>query len=94
MSATMAQDDHKLMSTPVSVSDGLKRADSRTWFVLMLAGAAAVAIVVAVNLFVEKPKVRWPTSPTQAPPPAAAPASDDEPRTYDVAPPSAVPSKD
>ncbi len=89
----MAQDDHKLISTPVSVSDGFKRADSRTWFVLMVAAAAAVAIVVAINFFVDKPKVRWPTSPTQAPPPAAAPASD-EPRTYDVAPPSAVPSKD
>jgi hypothetical protein len=89
----MAQDEHKLMSTPVSVSDGLKRSDSRTWFVLMMAAAVAVAIVAAINLFVEKPKVRWPTSPTQAPPPAAAPASD-EPRTYDVAPPSAAPSKD
>lgn len=87
----MAQDEHKLMSTPVSVSDGLKRSDSRTWFVLMVAAAVAVAIVAAVNLFVEKPKISWPSSPTQATPPAAAPASD-EPRTYDVAPPA--PSKD
>jgi hypothetical protein len=87
----MAEQDHKLMSTPVSVNDGFKRADARTWFVLLIAGAVAVAIVVLINLFVEKPKLRWPSSPTQAPPPAAAPASD-EPRSYDVAPPSAAPA--
>jgi hypothetical protein len=90
MGAAMAQQDHKLMSTPVSVNDGFKRADARTWFVLMIAAVVAVVIVVAINLFVEKPRLRWPSSPTQAPPPAAAPAND-EPRTYDVAPREAPP---
>lgn len=79
--------DHKLLSTPVSVSDGFKRGDRRTWFTLLVAGVVAVAIVLAINLFVEKPApVRWPTTA-----PAAAPA--DEPRTYDVAPPESLPRK-
>jgi len=90
MGAVMAERDHKLISTPVSVNDGFKRADSQTWFVLLIAAAVAVVIVLIIELTVEKPSVRWPQSPTQAPAPAAAPASD-EPRTYDVAPPSAVP---
>lgn len=89
MGAVMSQRDHKMISTPVSVSDGFRRADSRTWSVLLIGAAVAIAIVVLINLFVEKPRVRWPSSPT----PAAAPASE-EPRTYDVAPPSAVPPKD
>jgi len=87
-SATMA--DHKLISTPVSVADGLKRGDKRTWLTLLVAGAVAVVIVIAVNLFVEKPApVRWPAAK-----PAGAGA--DEPRTYEVAPPGppAAPSED
>ncbi len=89
MGAVMAQKDHKLISTPVSVNDGFKRADAKTWFVLLIAAAVAVAIVVILQLVVEKPNVRWPDSPKQAP--AAAPASE-EPRTYDVAPPPPPPA--
>lgn len=86
MGAVMAQKDHKLISTPVSVNDGFKRADAKTWFVLLIGAAVAVVIVVIIQLAVDKPaKTRWPT---QAP--AAAPASE-EPRTYDVAPPGALP---
>ncbi len=88
MGAVMADRDHKLISTPVSVNDGFKRADSRTWFVLLITAAVAVVVVVIIQLAVEKPKVSWPDSPKQAP--AAAPASE-EPRTYDVAPPGALP---
>jgi hypothetical protein len=86
----MTQDDHKLFVTPVSVSDGFKRADGRTWFILMIGAIAAIVIVVLINLFVEKPKVRWPSSPQQPQPAAQEPASD-EPRTYEVAPPGAAP---
>ncbi len=82
----MAQKDHKLISTPVSVNDGFKRADAKTWFVLLIAAAVAVAIVIILQLVVEKPNVRWPKSA-----PAAAPASE-EPRTYDVAPPPPPPA--
>jgi hypothetical protein len=92
MGAVMSQRDHKMISTPVSVQDGFRRADGRTWSVLLIGAVIAIAIVVLIDLFVEKPKVRWPTSPTQAPP--AAQPSSDEPRTYDVAPPGAVPPKD
>jgi hypothetical protein len=81
-----------MISTPVSMADGFRRADRHTWSALLIAAAAGIVIVVLINLFVEKPKVRWPSSPTQTPP-AAAPSSD-EPRTYDVAPPGAVPPKD
>lgn len=88
MGAAMADKDHKLMSTPVSVNDGFKRADAQTWFVLLIAAAVAVAIVLVIQFTVAKPKVQWPTSPAQAP--AAAPAPE-EPRTYDVAPPGALP---
>ncbi len=87
MVIAMPQGDHKLISTPVSVSDGFKRADGRTWSVLLIAAAVAIAIVVFINLFVEKPEVRWPQSPA----PAAAPS--EEPRTYDVAPPGAAPAE-
>jgi hypothetical protein len=91
MGAVMSQRDHRMISTPVSMQDGFRRADGRTWSVLMIAAVIAIAVVVLINLFVEKPKVRWPASPTQAP---VAQPSSDEPRTYDVAPPGAVPSKD
>jgi hypothetical protein len=93
MGAAMAQKDHKLISTPVSVNDGFKRADAQTWFVLLIAAAVAVVIVLIIEFTVEKPSVRWPQSPTQTPAPAAAPSSD-EPRAYDVAPPGAVPPPD
>lgn len=67
----------------------MKRADGRTWAILGLAAAIAVVAVVLIQLFVEKPNVKWPSSPS----PAAQPAepAQDEPRTYDVAPPSRVP---
>lgn len=91
MGAVMAQKDHKLFSTPVSVSDGFQRADGRTWFVLSIALVAAIAVVVLINLFVEKPGVRWPSSPTQTAPAADTAPASEEPRTYDVAPPSSVP---
>ncbi len=77
----MADRDHKLMSTPVSVNDGLKRADGGTWKLLGISFVAAILIVIGINLFVPKSKIAWPDS---TPKPAAAPA---EPRTYDVAPP-------
>lgn len=89
MGAVMAQKDHKLISTPVSVNDGFKRADAQTWFVLLIAAAVAVVVVIIIQLTVEKPDVRWPDSAKQAP--ASAPVSD-EPRTYDVAPPPPPPA--
>jgi len=96
MVMAMAQGDHKLISTPVSIADGFKRADGWTWSVLLTGAAIAIAIVVLINLFIEKPEVRWPQSPTPAatPAPADAPAPAEEPRTYDVAPRGAVPPKD
>lgn len=86
----MTQHDHKLFSTPVSVNDGFKRSDSKSWTILGIALLVAVAIVAVINLVFEKPKVKWPSSPAQ---PAAQPAEPppDEPRTYDVAPPARVP---
>jgi hypothetical protein len=53
-------------------------------------------VVLAINLFVPKPKVHWPTSPVpqRVTAPAAQDGQDDgqagkdEPKTYDVAPPS------
>jgi hypothetical protein len=89
----MARDEFKLFTTPVSVNDGFKRSDSRTWATLGILAVAAVLIVVLVNVFVEKPKVHWPTSPgPQAAPSApAAPTTPDEPKTYDVAPRAAKP---
>ncbi len=81
----MTKGDHKLISTPVSVSDGFKRSDGNTWSVLLIVAAVAVAIVIAINVFVEKPPpLQWPKSP-------AAPAQSSEPRTYNVAPPGALP---
>lgn len=81
----MANDEHKLFTTPVSVNDGLKRSDSKTWATLGIVALVALAIVALINLFVEKPAVRWPTSPAV---PAAQPVPEksEEPRTYDVAP--------
>lgn len=75
--------DHKLISTPVSVADGMKRGDRRTWKVLLIAALFAVGFVFLINLLYEKSEpVQWPTP---------APAASDEPRTYDVAPPDSVP---
>lgn len=79
---TMPNREHKLMSNPVSVNDGLRQADSRTWRILGITAIATVAIVAAINLFVPKEKVDWPDSPRTASP-QAEPA---EPRTYDVVP--------
>jgi hypothetical protein len=88
-SAVMAK-DHRLISTPVSMADGFKRADNGTWVVLVIAAVVAVVIVVAIGYFVETPKIRWPSSPKPAAATQAAPAPEaapsDEPRTYDVAP--------
>lgn len=84
----MAQDDHRMFSTPVSVADGLKRSDSKTWSVLLISAAVAIGVVVLVNVFVEKPApIEWPTGPKQAA------EQSKEPRTFDVAPPDAVPVK-
>ena len=82
---TMA--DHKLISTPVSIADGFKRGDRGTWTILLVAAGVALLIVVLINVFVDKPApIRWPTvAPTTAPA---------EPRTYDVAPPDALPQPD
>jgi len=88
----MSNNEHRLMSTPVSVNDGLKRSDGRTWLVLGGCVIVAVVVVTAINLFVPKQKIHWPTSPVAQP---ARPAASDgttggaaEPKTYDVAPPS------
>lgn len=91
--------EHKLFTTPVSVNDGLQRSDRWTWTVLLTAAAIALAFVLLINLFVEKPKIHWPTSPgpVSAVSPSAQPAEpskdDSEPKTFDVAPPGAVPPK-
>lgn len=81
----MAQNDHKLFTTPVSVNDGFKRSDGKTWATLGIVAIAALLVVVLINVFVDRPKVRWPSSsgPQAAP---TTPAEADEPRTYDVAP--------
>ena len=85
----MAQDEHRMFTTPVSVADGLKRSDGKTWSVLLIAAAIGIAIAFAVEVFVEKPApIKWPTGPK---PVAAEPSN--EPRTFDVAPPDAVPAK-
>ncbi len=78
----MSNQEHKLMSTPVSVNEGLRRGDSRTWRLLGLTAVAALVIVVAINLFLPKPKVKWPESPRSVP----ATAAPEQPRTYDVVP--------
>ena len=89
--------EHKLFTTPVSVNDGLRRSDRRTWSILLIGAAVALAFVFLINLFVEKPKIHWPTSagPVSPASPAAQPAEpskdDSEPRTFNVAPPGAVP---
>jgi hypothetical protein len=86
----MAQRDHKLFTTPVSVNDGLKRSDGKTWATLGIVAVVALVIVALINLFVEKPAVRWPTSPA-VPTAQTVPEKRDEPRTYDVAPPPRKP---
>lgn len=88
-SGVMAQNDHRMFTTPVSVADGLKRGDGKTWSVLLIAAAIGMALAFAVEAFVEKPApIKWPTGPR---PTAAEPSK--EPRTFDVAPPGAVPAK-
>ena len=90
-----AMTDHKLISTPVSFADGMKRGDRGTWMVLVVTGVIAVVAVLLINLFVEKPPpVRWPTVTAPASPGAPSPAVPEEPKTFDVAPAGAVPSKD
>jgi hypothetical protein len=89
----MANNEHRLMSTPVSVNDGFKRSDGRTWAVLGACVIVAGLVVLAINLFVPKQKLHWPTSPVPqqvTAPPAQDVGQDgkDEPKTYDVAPPS------
>lgn len=86
----MAQNEHKLFTTPVSMNDGFKRSDGKTWATLGVFAVLAVVVVVLINVFFEKPKVRWPTSPApQAAP--SVPSQPDEPKTYDVAPRQAKP---
>ena len=96
MQASMSDDRPKFISTPVSVGDGLKHADGRTWAVLGAAAVVAILFVTLLALFTEKPNVRWPQSPQPQPrtAPAEAPAGDtgDEPKTYEVAPPGKVPA--
>lgn len=82
--------DHKLISTPVSVADGMKRGDSKTWRVLLLAGFVGVVVALFFNAFVEKgPPVKWPT--VTAPSGQKTTGGRAEPRSYDVAPPNSVP---
>jgi hypothetical protein len=89
MGAAMSEQEHKLFSSPLSSAGGFRRGDSKTWFVLLTAGAIAVVIALIIEFSFEKPGIRWPSTGT----PATAPSSD-EPRTYDVAPPGAVPPPD
>lgn len=88
----MANNEHKLMVTPVSVNDGFKRADGRTWVILGATVIAAGVIVLVINLLVPKPKLHWPTNsaavPARQTDGRAVPSNADEPKTYDVAPPS------
>lgn len=77
---TMSNREHKLMSNPVSVNDGLRQADSKTWKILGMTAVATLVIVVAINLFLPKEKVKWPDSPRPET------GQVDEPRTYDVVP--------
>ena len=91
----MANHEHKLFTTPVSVNDGFKRADGKSWAILGIAALLAIVIVTLISFFVEQPAVKWPRSPAQpAAQPAQAPAEPtDEPRTYDVAPPQPPPAR-
>lgn len=75
----MSNGEHKLISNPVSVNNGLKHADAKTWKILGLTAVATLVIVAAINLFVPKEKVDWPDSPRPA-------AAQPEPKTYDVVP--------
>ncbi|MFN9162819.1 MAG: hypothetical protein ACK6DM_08970 [Alphaproteobacteria bacterium] len=75
----MSNREHKLISNPVSVNDGLKQADAKTWKILGLTAVATLVIVVAINLFLPREKVDWPDSPRPA-------AAQPEPKTYDVVP--------
>lgn len=76
---TMSNGEHKLISNPVSVNNGLKHADAKTWKILGLTAVATLVIVAAINLFVPKEKVDWPDSPRPA-------TVQSEPKTYDVVP--------
>jgi hypothetical protein len=89
MGAAMAENEHELFSKPLSATSGFRRADGKTWSILLAVGAVAVVIALIIEFSFEKPGIRWPQTQTR-PAPAAAPSSD-EPRTYDVAPPGAVP---
>jgi len=91
----MGTEDHKLFSTPVSVGDGFRRADGKSWAIIGVSVVVAGLIVAGVSLFVSKPEVKWPSSPVPAqvspqaqPKPDALPG---EPKTYDVAPRGATP---
>jgi hypothetical protein len=96
----------RLFVTPVSLADGLKRADSKTWPIILTSAAVAIVLVLVLNLFIERKPLQWgggqpPAAETKAAPADAAsanaagtePPAKEEPRTYDVAPPNAVPQK-
>jgi hypothetical protein len=78
----MPEREHRLMSAPVSVSQGLRHADARTWRMLGLTLVGSLVIVALLNLFVPKSKVNWPASPAAT----KAGAGAVEPRTFDVVP--------
>lgn len=80
--ALMPEREHRLISAPVSVSQGLRHADARTWKILGLTFVAALVIVALLNLFVPKQKVSWPASPA----PTKAEPAPVEPKTFDVVP--------
>lgn len=85
-------DDHKLISTPVSFSEGVKRTDRHTWGILMVMLALAVALVLVMNwIWGGGPPLQYGPA-TPAPAPTAQP-SHDEPRVLPVAPPSADPRR-
>jgi hypothetical protein len=53
MGAAMAEQEHKLFSKPLSATSGFRRADGKTWSVLLIVGAVAVAIALIIEFTVE-----------------------------------------
>jgi hypothetical protein len=88
--------DH-LFVTPVSVADGLKRGDGKTWAVLLITGAIGVVLVLLFNVIFEKTPVQWSAAPVQETagqnPVEQKPTEQAEPRAFDVAPPGEAPRR-
>lgn len=65
----MSGDRPKLISMPTSFSQGVARADMKTWGVLSIVLAIAVAVVVLLNLTTEKKSMFGDAPFGKAPPP-------------------------